>query len=151
MNKLILHVQHRPNVTDYIITNNTGTYLIFHERILCLLIIKIICVLSFDRQFTHTHTHTHTTTFCTLVVEYWLKLEIAQRVHQEGTSNRCFWKSQYHVYDMDMLNIFLDYTRGIGSWYVTAWTLSVTRILQRKRKTIFLYIYIATYKRKGAT
>ena len=41
MNKLISHVQHRPNaatgVTDCIIRNNIGTSLTFHERILCLL------------------------------------------------------------------------------------------------------------------
>ena len=38
-------------VIYFIITNNTGTYLIFCERILCLFIINIIGILSFDRQF----------------------------------------------------------------------------------------------------
>ena len=38
-------------IIDCIITNNTGNYLTFHERILCLFIIKIIGVLSFDCQF----------------------------------------------------------------------------------------------------
>ena len=37
-------------VIDYIITNNTGTYLTFNERILCLFIIKIIAMLDFDRH-----------------------------------------------------------------------------------------------------
>ena len=37
-------------VIDCIITNNTGTYITFHERILCLSLIHIIGILSFDCQ-----------------------------------------------------------------------------------------------------
>ena len=41
-------------VIDCIITNNTGTYLTFHEHILCLFIKQQIGILSFDHQFIKT-------------------------------------------------------------------------------------------------
>ena len=46
----------RSNVRLFVIdsiTNNTGTYLTLHERILCLFIIKINGILSFDGQCMH--------------------------------------------------------------------------------------------------